>query len=278
MLECGGGASAEEKINRKVRIGFLDSPSVSSEEFSNIIDEANRPDFWNYYNISDPQYAPYTTLAIELVPFDSLVDMIMALDAGKIDTIEMLDCMGKYFFKQGNNADKYITYQYLTGLDSYLSMGFAKGNKWFEPFNSAIKAAKQDGTLQLLKAKYLIDIEENEPQPVKFESFPDAETVKIAVTGDCPPIDYVAADGSPAGYNTELLAYIGRRLKVNIKIVSINTGARAAALSSGRADGVFWFWSNNSEDGSYDTPEGVVLTEPYYRYDTCVYIGRKLHE
>ena len=142
----------------------------------------------------------------------------------------------------------------------------------------------EDDTLLLLKAKY-IDYAKDDLKPVAqhsaaitFEKFPDAETVKIAITGDMPPLDYIAADGSAAGFNTALLAEIARRLKVNVELVSINAGARAAALSSGRADGVFFFWSNHSIDGLYDTPEGVEFTDPYYSYDTFMYIGKKLHK
>ena len=140
----------------------------------------------------------------------------------------------------------------------------------------------EDDTLLLLKAKY-IDYAKDDLKPVAqhsaaitFEKFPDAETVKIAITGDMPPLDYIAADGSAAGFNTALIAEIAKRLKVNVELVSINAGARAAALSSGRADGVFWFWHNNSVDGSLDTPEGIALTEPYYSYDTYIYIGKKI--
>ena len=109
-----------------------------------------------------------------------------------------------------------------------------------------------------------------------FEKFPDAETVKIAVTGDMPPIDYIAADGTPAGFNTALLAEIGKRLKVNIELLSVNAGARAAALASGRADGVFWFWFDKVTKTPRDVPAEVVLTEPYYSYDTFMYIGKKI--
>ena len=273
-----GTSFAEEKTPRKIREGFIRYAGISTEEYSNFVDEANTSNFWNYYNLADPAYAEYTAIDAEYVPFDSLADMIMALDAGKIDRMEMIDFAGAYFLRQGNNSEKYINYQYLTGFSSYLSMGFKKGSKWIKLFNSAIKSAKQDGTLQRLKAKYIIDVAENEPQPVKFDTFPDAETVKIAVTGDHPPIDYIAADGKPSGYNIELLAEIGRRLKVNIEILSVNSAAKAAAISSGRADGVFVFWANDSVDGTFDTPEGVELTESYYDYDTCVYIGKKIHK
>ena len=53
-------------------------------------------------------------------------------------------------------------------------------------------------------------------------------------------MDYVAADGTPAGFNTAILAEIGRRLQVNIKLVQVDSATRALALSSGMVDVVFW--------------------------------------
>ena len=136
----------------------------------------------------------------------------------------------------------------------------------------------KDKTLLFLKAQYIMDADEN-PEPVKFEKFPDAETVKIAVTGDMPPLDYVAADGTPAGFNTAMLAEIARRLKINIELVNINTGARASALASGRADGVFLFrFEKTSGMKNYDVTAGLTLTEPYYAENVLVYIGKKLHK
>ena len=198
----------------------------------------------------------------------------MALDGGTIDRVEFPQPAGEYLLR--HNANKYITYVLTNGVNYYLSMGFKDGNKWIEPFNSAIKAMNEDDTLLLLKAKY-VDYAKDTPKPIVFEKFSDAETVKIAVTGDMPPIDYIAADGSAAGFNTALLAEIGKRLKVNIELLSVNAGARAAALASGRADGVFWFWYDKTTKTPRDVPAGVVLTEPYYTYDTFMYIGRKLH-
>ncbi|MBQ7215124.1 MAG: transporter substrate-binding domain-containing protein [Synergistaceae bacterium] len=202
--------------------------------------------------------------------------MVMALDAGKVDRIEFPEPVGKYFLRQNNNTAKYVIYWLAQGVDYYLSMGFKDGSKWFKPFNAAIKAMNEDDTLLLLKAKY-VGHTRDDMQPITFEKFPNAETVKIAVTGDMPPIDYIAADGTPAGFNTALLAEIGKRLKVNIELLSVNAGARAAALSSGRADGVFWFWYDKTTKTPRDVSAGVSLTEPYYTYDTIIYIGRKLH-
>ena len=277
MLTLFAGVCFAENKNELVREGILSHANVSLEEYGKFIDVALN--MWDYYTLDDPKYPEkyFKLNADERTFFDTVAEMIMALNSGKIDRMEMAEPVGKYFLAQDNNAEKYITYLYANGVKYYLSMGFSKGNKWFEPFNSAIKAANEDGTVLLLQAKYTgKNVKQDELKPITFEKFPDAETVKIAITGDMPPIDYIAADGAPAGFNTAILAEISRRLKINIELVSITTGARAAALSSGRVDGVFWFWYEKVSGSLRDVPENVELTEPYYDWDSFMYLGKKI--
>ncbi len=276
-----GGVTA----SAAVREGYISYSNVSNEEYNEFISNTFKGSFswdqhdivWTQYSIDRPEYKPYLSTLAEVQNFDSLSEMLMALDAGKIDRMELAQPVSEYFFKIKGNNEKYIPYLSVGGVQYYLSMGFKENNKWFAPFNETIKAMAEDKTLLLLKAQYVMDAEEN-PKPVKFEKFPDAETVKIAVTGDMPPIDYVAADGTPAGFNTAMLAEIARRLKINVEFVNINSGARAAALASERADGVFWFWYNKVAKTPRDVPTGVKLTEPYYSWDTFYYVGKKLHK
>ena len=95
---------------------------------------------------------------------------------------------------------------------------------------------------------------------------------RIAVTGDLRPIDYIGADGIPAGFNTAVLSEIGRRLGANIELESMQTGSRALALMSGTADAVFWFmWSPND---SNDVPEGVLLSDSYLTFDMWLHIRK----
>ena len=279
VLALFAGVCFAENKNELVREGLLSHANVSLEEYDKFIVKFLANDMWNFYMLDNPKYpAKYFKLnADERTFFDTVAEMIMALNAGKIDRMEMPEPVGKYFLAQDNNTENYITYYSLKGVNYYLSMGFSKGNKWFEPFNSAIKAANEDGTVLLLQAKYTgKNVKQDELKPITFEKFPDAETVKIAITGDMPPIDYIAADGTPAGFNTAILAEIARRLKINIELVSITSGARAAALSSGRVDGVFWFWYEKVSGSFRDVPENVVLTEPYYDWDSYMYIGKKI--
>ena len=277
-----GACSAEGEAPAKVVEGVLAYSNMSVEEYAEFTSEELSPDIvvdFIDYKLVDPRYSVFMKVPAGTYEyFDSISEMIMALDAGKITRMELAQPVGNYFLSQSSNSRKYIPYMYTQGVVYHLSMGFFEGSKWFEPFNSTIKAMNEDDTLLLLKAKYVLDSARTELTPITFEKFPDAETVKIAVTGDMPPIDYIAADGTPAGFNTAMLAEIARRLKVNIELVSINAGARAAALSSGRADGVFWFWYDKQTKTPRDIPQGAVLTEPYYSYDTLMYIGKRIHK
>ena len=72
------------------------------------------------------------------------------------------------------------------------------------------------------------------------EQIDGAETVTVAVTGCLPPMDYVAPDGTVAGFNTAILAEIGRRIGKNIQYTQVDSAGRALALATGSVDVVFW--------------------------------------
>ncbi len=114
---------------------------------------------------------------------------------------------------------------------------------------------------------------------MKFEKFVDAETITVALTGDLLPVDYVDAGGAPAGFNVAVLAEISRRLHVNINTIQVETGARLAALTSGRADAVFWFHENlgvgKADYLFIERPKGVIISAPYYAWNEFYYIGKK---
>ena len=76
----------------------------------------------------------------------------------------------------------------------------------------------------------------------------------------------------PAGYNAAVLAEIGRRLKVNIYTVNVSTGARTAALVSGRVDVVFWYEVDRSLESQLDAPENIILSSPYYEWNTFMHL------
>ena len=66
-----------------------------------------------------------------------------------------------------------------------------------------------------------------------------------------------------------MLAEIAKRLNRNIEIVQIDSGARAAALSSGQIDVIFWAVVPNGDNmpADIDKPDGVEFTVPYFKDD-----------
>ena len=222
------------------------------------------------WGLFTPEHKQVTTLKL----YDNFAGMIMALGAGEIDEILTSKPTAEYIIST-NPEFKVCCAQRTAG--SYLAFGFRQSDGMIlqRNFNTAISDMKKDSTLSELAEKYCANPGKYPFNAVKFEEFPGAETVRVAVTGDMPPMDYVAADGTPAGFATAVLAEIGRRLKINIKTVHVDTGARTAALTSGRVDAVFWYQFLKGTDYQPDAPEGVIFSEPYFDWDMFLHIKKK---
>ena len=95
-----------------------------------------------------------------------------------------------------------------------------------DQFDQVIEEMKEDGTLEELVKSHITDVAESgEPEAVEFEEF-DGDPIRVAVTGSLPPMDYVAADGSFAGFNTAILAEI-RAMRSHNPLHSCSRGAFA---------------------------------------------------
>lgn len=204
--------------------------------------------------------------------YASMTAMFMALNAGKIDTMFLPECTADYILMENEmtEARGFVSAKGLTGL----TMGFrAEDADLRDDVNSALSEMAKDGISSLLIKRHISGPDANNPKPVKFEKFKGAKIVNVAITGDLPPIDYVDAEGNAAGFNTALLAELGRRLHVNIQLVHIEAGARSAALISGRADCVFWFALSQGGGHQWDIPDGIIVTAPYFSWDKNWFIG-----
>lgn len=199
---------------------------------------------------------PDSTIEPKVVFYDTLNAMLMALDAGEIASMEVPQCTADYLCAQNDNltvrgsfdlegADdfaKRVAYRLGVGY-SFLTTEDRVGLK--DALDQAITEMKADGTLDALIQTYITDAIGAEPAPVTFTQT-DGETLRVAITGAIPPMDYINADGTPAGFNTAILAELGRRLNVNFELVQVDSVGRAAALSTGNVDFVFW---TNGTDG-----------------------------
>ena len=235
-------------------VGVLAQLNMTENEYSKFIAEGRETIGWHFLSRKDENFVFY----------DSLLSMQMALRAGKIQEIQLPEIVGEYFLNSTPNLYKISCVTQVR--PTYLAFGFLKKNTALqEKFNEAIKALKEDGTLEKLR----LDLIDN------FEKFEGAQTIKVALTGDLPPIDFIDSDGTPAGFNMEILSEICKRLKINIEFFSIETGARSSALASGRADVAFWYKGTKDYDFQPDVPDEIILSEPYYEWDKFLHITKK---
>lgn len=255
---------AHASVVMTARVGFLTRLNTNEEEFSRIIQDSTRTEGWNLLSNRHELYG--------VKFYDSLSTMLMAMDKYEIDEIALPDIVADYITKV--NPEYKICCVATTHLPMSLAFGFRKDNSslaW--KFNRVLQDMNDDWTLPEIQGVYIYG--DNKDKPVEFTKFDGAETIRAAVTGDLPPIDYVDASGKPAGFNTALLAEIGRRLNVNIELVDIDAGARTIALTSGRVDVVFWYEMAKGFDWKLDVPEGVLLSEPYYSWNKFYHITKK---
>ncbi|MBQ7170385.1 MAG: transporter substrate-binding domain-containing protein [Synergistaceae bacterium] len=291
MLMCGSVMAAG-----KVDTGILTYLGTTEGEFQEALDdlrkaltplmadeEARRE--WEDYDLLDGFLSELVASRRVVHFYDSLLAMQMALRARHIDEIVLPEPVVMYL--TANNPKDYEIQFSLNMMPSTISFGFKAGNTALKKdFDEAIAAMKKDGTLMTIEERFIRNLGTGEPEEVKFTEFKGSKPIRVAVTGDLPPIDYIAADGRATGYNTAILAEIGKRLKRNIRVMSVDAGGRSAALASERADVVFWY--RNTE--GLKTPkkvgknlkgvmrdsygEGIILSEPYYEWDTDLVVGR----
>ena len=196
--------------------------------------------------------------------FSSLTELQLSLMRGDIDSVKIADCTARYMA-----AHNYEFAASTLDTATPFNVGFAMmlndtDTALCDRLSKTISEIKSDGTMKELEQKYIEGyIDGEDPKPVKYEHYDDAETVTFAFTGDLPPMDFISADGIPAGFNTALISEIGKRMHINIESVNIESGARTMALYSGRAQVVFWtpVLDILPEDSC---PDGMVITDIYH--------------
>lgn len=257
MIVSGCGENEQKNTSEddgKVKLGMITRLNASEENFGVFMTKVEET-----LDVKIASHKP--------IFFDSLNSMQMALKSKQIDEISTYRCVARYMMAQDPRF-KVLKDHSLEFVDSFC---FALRDDEIELKNSldkVIKDMNSDRTLDKLTKEYILDINaENNPPAVDLPHFDGAETIKIAVTGDLPPLDFISAAGMPAGFNTAVLAEISNRLNKNFELVQIDSGARAAALTSGQVDVVFWAIVPVSEiiPTDSDKPDGISLTEPYFR-------------
>lgn len=200
--------------------------------------------------------------------YNNLSSMEMGLASGQVDEIRTYQSVANYV--AGRNSE--LAVENLKGapiLDMFCFAVKENNLDLLNDTNAAIESMSADGTLDRLTQEYITNLQAGtEPPAVDIQKISGAPEIKIAVTGDLPPLDLIRADGTPAGFSTAVMAEISSRIGRNVEFVAVDSGARAAALSSGQVDMIFWAIQpaeSNPLPKDADTPAGVALSAAYYR-------------
>ncbi|MBQ8506933.1 MAG: transporter substrate-binding domain-containing protein [Clostridia bacterium] len=209
------------------------------------------------------------------IEFDNLTTMLMALNADDVTALGVNASVAQYIVARNDSLQ--WTPNVMPIQDSFCMMVMEENRDIYDLLNNALTEMKADGTLDSLIENELQACIYSDPKPVKLPEIKGAQIIRVAVTGDLPPMDYVAVDGTPAGFNMAVLAEIARRAQVNIETMQVDSAARSTALASGRVDAIFWTKGVISPDGTIlwsETIDGALATEIYFA-DTFARVTKK---
>ena len=187
-------------VQKYGNIGRLSKLNITEDELNDVLKDIMVNSICNRY-----------------VFFNTMTDMLMALNRGDIVVLETDQNTVRYIASRNDNIVDRPPYLNPNNLMfSILLRG--EDTELRDQISSIIIAMKEDGSLEEMRQRYIEDvIAGNDPDAVVPEVIPDARTIKVAVTGDRPPMDYVSAGGAPLGFNTALIAEIAKRLGVNMQ-------------------------------------------------------------
>ena len=237
-------------VQKYGNIGRLSKLNITEDELNEVLKDIMVDSICNRY-----------------VFYDTMNDMIMALNRGDIVVLETDQNTVRYIASRNDNIvdrppymnpNMLIFCMLLRGEDTELR----------DQISACIAEMNEDGSIEALKQTYIEGVIAGEdPGAIEPQVFQDAKTIRVAVTGDRPPMDYVSAGGEPMGFNTALIAEVAKRLELNVEMVNVSCAARGIALATGVCDIVFWMEVGDFENWEgadfEDQPENTVVTEPY---------------
>ena len=247
---CAEDASKTGAVQKYGNIGRLSKLNITEDELNDVLKEIMVNSICNRY-----------------VFYNTMTDMLMALNRGDIVVLETDQNTVRYIVSRNDNIVDRPPYLNPNNL-MFSVLLREEDAELRDQISDIITGMKADGSLEEMRQRYIEDVISGEdPDAVVPEVFPDARTIRVAVTGDRPPMDYVSAGGEPLGFNTALIAEIAKRLGINIEFITVDCGARGIALATGVCDIVFWMEIGDFENWEgadfEDQPENTIVTEPY---------------
>lgn len=269
---CGtGGQQGVDKPSNnfsgdEVKLGMLPPMNADEKKIEDIYNGLIEKTGANVTKINKPKF------------YDNLRTMQLAVESGDVQEISVYKCVAEYIVAK-NNKFEIVLDNALNSIEYSFCFAVLKDNTELKAaLDNAVNEMKADGTLEKLVDEYIVNFDKGTvPPKIEIPVTDGADTIKVGVTGDLPPLDFMTADDIPAGFNTALLAEVAKRLGKNIEFVQVETGSRAVALTSKLVDVVFWAvvpFGNSNIPVDIDKPDGLELSTPYFK-DSVAHIKLK---
>ena len=260
FMGCGGGDKPADKPAAEapagdIKLGMITHLNATEKKMEDILLKVQEDS-----GVKVTHYVP--------TYYDNLQLLQMGIESGSVDQISLYRSVANYLVA---NNDKYEIVSDLTlkNLPDNFCFAVRKDDTALKAdLDKVIEEMKADGSLDKLAEEYITKVDKGQTPPaVEIPMTDGAQTIKVGVTGDLPPLDYVTPDGKAAGFNTALLAEVAKRSGKNIDIVDIDSGARAVALTSNQIDVIFWTVVPNGDKmpRDIDKPDGLELSAPYFK-------------
>lgn len=279
MLMLSGTALADAKIQQ---IGALTMLNISEADYAQIVRQQVMASAFLCEDQPGAILAKEGFVAEnpEIIYFDHLTDLVMALQAGQIQAADLPMEVAMYVAAHNDGLQMISPLKNpmdILDLDNVMDilcdsvfccdlsfMTTEENSALLAEINRAAMEIYEDGTEDQLYETYVINAMENEPVVEDIQPTEGWEIIRVIVTGDLPPIDYMTADGKPAGFNVALLREIGKRLQKNIELIPADAASRSLLLSSGEADIAFWTRSSADLAGMADLGVAYDDWEQFY--------------
>ncbi|MBR0261691.1 MAG: transporter substrate-binding domain-containing protein [Selenomonadaceae bacterium] len=248
-------ADDANKTDGKIQLGMITHLNATEQRMDEIL-----------ATIEESENVPLAKYKVKY--YDSLKLMQMGIESGSVDQISLYTGVANYLVANNDKYEIASDASLKTLADNFCFAVRKEDTALKADLDKVIEEMKTDGSLDKMVNDYVTNVDKGQDPPkVEIPKTEGAQTIKVGVTGDLPPLDLILADNSPAGFNTALLAEIAKRSGKNIEVVQIESGARAAALSSKQIDVIFWVVVPTVDKfpADIDKPEGVELSTPYFK-------------
>lgn len=200
----------------------------------------------------------------DFLVYPSINEALLALKMNKVDTVLSMDASADYIAAGDDSLVSYMDPRLLGMADIALSMMVLRAREDLGlALDAALSSLTGNGVLQKLTAAMY----QGEPADLPVPILPEDEPpLRVGVTGDIPPIDYVDAAGRPAGFNVSLMHHLAAEMGRNVEFILLAKGAIVTALATEKIDIVFWQEQSLSDQvtsmvGLFSN--GLYLTKPY---------------